>query len=571
MGLFGKRGGGLIPAVALSLLLAVPAPGTARAAAADPFPEISPYTHAEAVDLLEESVGSGSRCLTPTIHGSRESRPAEERAAVERALALLEGGVSFAQEQRVRNPRGLLYIYTDEPNDIDCIDRTDADGDGIPDVRRAITVGILEARRLLCETLGFAAPGPMEVLLVELGENLDGYVVPSPDRPIRPRLVLDATPSDGFDGARRAAIHQFAHAVAQAVSPSFPGDWAEALATWAVLTIDGSPDPMTAAMLSNRIDRLDSGLFDTGADNGAGNALWLSFLEQAYGISAIRTTIEELGRGLPVASALDRAVSRVSHDDLASAFAEFHLWSLLVGGRADRSHFSFAEHLEEPGFAFTGSGLPALSVQGDPPLAPFGAEQIRLLPDAGPGGMRLHFEGDFTARWEADLILVGEAGTVRRLALAISPEGRGEATVPLEGLAEAVLLVRNIGSGEDGPHRFTCAAHLEKGFPFEMGTLEAAPLEHPESGVLISWETLAEQQLVGFNILRQLEDGGRVTVVNPVWIPALGEPSTQTSYHFIDHSAAPGTSYSYRIQAITTSGLSSLSTAVVSKGTASDR
>jgi hypothetical protein len=566
MGLFGKRGGGLIPTLALSLLLAGSAPGIVRAAAADPFPEINPSTRIDAVKLLGESGGSGSRCLTPTIQMSRGGNPAEGRAAAGRALALLESGVSFAREQRLWKPGGVLYIYTDEPNDFDCIDRTDADSDGTPDIRRATTVGLKEARGLLVETLGLTAPAPIEVLLIELGDDLDGYVVPSPERPIRPRLVLDASPRDGYEGARRAAIHQFAHAVAQAASPSFPHDWAEALATWAVLTIDGAPDLTTGAVLSGRLDRLESGLFSTGADLGAGNAIWLAFLEQAYGISAIRTTIEELGRGLPVASALDRAVRRVSNDDLESAFAEFHLWSVLVGARADGRHFSFAEHLAEPEFAFTARGLPALSVQGDPPLGSFGAAQIRILPDAGPGGLRLHFEGDFAARWEADVILVGDLGTMRRLPLHLSAEGRGETTVPLEGIAEALLLVRNIGGSDDGPHRFTCAAHLEKGFPVEIVALDAAPLEQPDDGVLISWETLAEQELIGFNILRQREDGGRVTVVNPVWIPALGDLSTQTSYHFIDRSAGPGISYSYRIQAITISGLSSHSTPVVVKG-----
>ncbi len=571
MDLFGKRGGGLIPSFVLSLLMAGSATGTAGAAAADQFPEISPATRAEAVELLGASGESGSRCLTPAIQLSRSGSPAAGRAAARRALALLEGKVSLVRERRIWLPSGVLYIYTDEPNDFDCIDLTDADSDGNPDVRRATTVGINEARRLMVETLGFTAPAPIEVLLVELGDDLDGYVVPSPERPTWPRLVLDASPRAGHEGARRAAIHQFAHAVAQAVSPSFPHDWAEALATWAVLTIDGGPDLTMAAALSSRLRSLESGLFSTGADYGAGNAIWLAFLEQAYGISAVRTTIEELGRGLPVALALDRAVRRVSNDDLASAFAEFQLWSVLVGARADGRHFSFAEHLAGPEFAFTANGLPALSVQGDPPVSPFGATQIRIVPDAGPGGLRLHFEGDFAARWEADVILVDERGAIRRLPLHLSAEGRGDTTVPLEGISEALLLVRNLGGSDDGPHRFTFAAHLQKGYPVEIVALEAAPLEQPHSGMLISWETLAEEELIGFNILRQREDGERVTVVNPVWIPALGDLSTQTSYHFIDRSAGPGISYSYRIQAITTSGLSSHSAPVVAKVAATPR
>jgi hypothetical protein len=563
MCLLGNRVGGLIRASAASLLLAGLGCGTALAAAADPFPEIRPDTRAEAVKLLGESSGTDSHCLTPAIQISKSSGPLGEAPAVRRALALLESSISFTIEERVWGQGGVLFRYTDEPNAVDRIDPSDANDDGIPDVLSATTMGLVEARRLLVETLGLSAPAQMEVLLVELGGDLDGYFVPTRERPFRSRLVLDATPRRGAEGARRAAIHQFAHAVAQAVSASFPHDWAEALATWAVLTLDGVPDHATSVVLSNRLDRLESGLFSTEADLGAGNAIWLAFLEQAYGSSAVRTTVEELGRGLPIALALDRAVRRVSSDDLVSAFAEFHLWSLLVGSRADSRHFSFAELLAEPDFAFTAVGLPALSVQGDPPLTPFGSTQIRIVPDFGPGGLRVHFEGDFSARWETDLLLVGERGTLRRLPLRFSAEGRGEATVPLDGIAEALLLVRNIGSIDDGPHRFTFAAHLEKSFPFQLVALEAAPLEEPDAGVVVSWETLGEQELIGFNILRQHESGGLETVVNPVWIPAVGGQSNLTSYHFIDRSAAPGASYSYRLQGITTSGLSSYSSPVV--------
>jgi len=561
MGLFAKRAGLSVQAVALCLLLLGPlageSGGTAFAAAADPFPEIRPATRAEAIKLLREKSGTISPCLTPGIQLSRQSSPLDVTPSVNRAVALLERRVLFAREEAVWGPGGILVRYTTVENSFDRIDPADSNGDGIPDVLSATIAGLEDASRLLLDSLALSAPLPMEVLLVELGDGLDGYTVPARGQPPRSRLVLDASPRQGVDGARRAAIHQFTHAVAQAAGPSFPHDWAEAFATWAVLTLDANPDSFMLETLSARLQNLDTGLLDTASDLGAGNAAWLAFVDQAYGRSAVRTTIDELGRGLPVAAALDRA------DDLASAFAEFHLWSLLVGRRADDRHFSFAGLLPDPAFAGTAEGLPALSVRAEPPIAPFGAAQIRLLPDAGPGGMHIHFEGEFSARWETDLILVSDQGVMRRLRLELSAEGRGGSTIPLEGVAEALLLIRNMGGDDEASHRYTYSANLEKGFPFELTMLQAAPVEAPGMGLLVSWETQSEQQMIGFNILRQREQNGRRVVVNPVWIPAVGDQNNLTSYHFIDRSAEPGIAYIYSIEGITTSGLSSRSRPVI--------
>jgi hypothetical protein len=566
MGLSGKRKCLAVRAAALLLLgsLVGACGQEALAAASDPFPEIGPSTRAEAIQLLREKSSARPYCLTPSLQLSREGGDLAASQSVRRAVALLEDRISFARGETVLSPGGIPVRYTAEQNALDRIDPTDANGDGVPDVLSGTIEGLEEASRLLLESLALSAPFPMEVLLVELGNgDLGGYTAPARGEAHRSRLVLDATPPEGADGARRAAIHQFAHAVAQAVSPSFPHEWAEAFATWAVLTLDGRPDGLMTQILSARLRSLDSGLLDTGRDLGAGNAIWLAYLEQAYGRSAVRTTVNELGRGLPTASALDHALRRVSKDDLASAFAEFHIWSLLVGKRADNRHFSFAEFLPDPLFAGTAEGLPALSVRAEPALSPFGAVQIRILPDSDRGGMHIYFEGDFAARWETDLVLVSDHGTIHRLPLELSAEGRGGSTIPLQGIEEAILLIRNIGGYRDALHRYTYSADLEKDFPFELSTLEARPLEESGMGVLISWETETERQLIGFNILRQRAEGGRKVVVNPVWIPAVGDQANSTSYHFIDRSADPGTAYIYSIEGITTSGLSSGSEAVV--------
>lgn len=543
----------------LAALFALVAAAGVRAAADDPFPVPRPESRAEALAWLSGSDAGVAACPTPSIQLARSIAPFARSAAVGPALDLLDGPISLLGEESVAGPDGVAVRYTVQPGAADATRADDEDGNGRPDLLDATLAGLAQARRLLVEELALAPPHLSDIVLLDLGGQRDGYVSASLDRAARIRIVLPAAPGGGTAEARRAAIHQYAHAVALALSPSFPPHWAEAFAAWAVLTLDGSPDARLTAAFNVRLGRLHAGLVSADLGLAAGNGLWFAFLEQNYGSTAVRVAAEELARGLPVTTALDRAVRRISTDDLPAAFREFHLWSVLVGSRDDGRHFSFAGRLADPSFVSTAEGLPALSVQADPPLAPLGATQFRLIPGADRGGMSLRFEGDFSARWEADLLLVDERGTMRRLPLALSPEGGGECTVPVAGLGEALLLVRTL-DGDDGPvHRFTYAAHSEARFPFALAALSAVPLDPAGSGVLVSWETSSEQQLLGFNVLREREDGGRSVTVNPVWIPALGDEVLPTSYHFLDRSAVEGVVYRYRVEGITTDGLTSRS------------
>jgi hypothetical protein len=175
--------------------------------------------------------------------------------------------------------------------------------------------------------------------------------------------------------------------------------------------------------------------------------------------------------------------------------------------------------------------------------------------------MRVHFEGDFSAIWEVDLLLLGTDGTKRRLSVPLE-RGRGDYSVPARGLHEAWLLVRSLGGELAGPFRYSYSAHTLKGFPFELIALEAEPLERADDGVLVRWETATEQDVIGFNVLREPSDGGHRVAVNPVWIPALGNPTSATTYHFLDRSGKVGEAYDYRVEAITRDGLTSVSDAV---------
>ncbi len=550
-------------AAGLTLTLALGAgAGSVRAAEREDFPSVRPATREQAVAVLSGG-GAGLSSLTPLILSNWQG--ADAPPAIRRALGVLARAETLPRERRASLPDGSVLRYTTSRGSFDRIDGTDLDRDGRPDLLQVAAVAFADAQQLLVGQLGLTPPDPLDVLLVRVGRELDGYLVPATAPSGRTRIVLEASEGIASDaGLRRAAIRQYAFAVALATGPAMPPAWAEALATWSAMRLTGGPHAETARLLSERLTRFAEGLETESLDLAAGNALWLAFLDEAYGPSAVRLTVEELAAGAPARAALDDGLRRGAGTSLPSALRDFQLWGVLVGDRSDRRHFSFAERLEPPQFPTEAEGLPALAVQTAPPVAPLGGTLVRLRPDAAEGGLRVYFEGEFTTTWEVDLLLVGTRGTLRRLPLPVGPEGRGEVTVPLRGMAETLLLIRNLGPDAD-PRRFSWAADLERGYPYELNALDATGRRGGTAGTLISWETRSERNLVGFNVLRYPDGGGSPVRVNPVWIPAVGGESELTSYQFLDTGADPGRTHVYRIQGITLEGLPSLSDPVLSR------
>jgi hypothetical protein len=165
----------------------------------------------------------------------------------------------------------------------------------------------------------------------------------------------------------------------------------------------------------------------------------------------------------------------------------------------------------------------------------------------------LRFEGDLGTRWEADLLLFDGEGRIRRLPVNLA-DGDGGETVALQGIEEVFLLVRNLGGDDAISRTYTYAAHLDAAYPFEIARRSVERLDDDDAR-LVSWETISERDLVGFNVLRSRAGSDTAVTVNPVRIPALGEPDYATSYSFVDRTALRGVPYVYRIEAITRDGL----------------
>jgi hypothetical protein len=506
----------------------------------------------QAVAALSESAHSVP-CLTPIIQSVGADRQ-HALSSARRALATLVSDNALPPERAGGAGDAITVRFTSDPGASDRLLPTDANGNGRPDAVDDAMAGIAAAQKLLVDQLELPNPGPIEIVLSRLGSSVEGLSVPS-TRGVKTRVWLDPSVLAGAFELRRAAEHQYAHAVAAAAGLN--ASWGEAFATWTAITLEHSPDDRTVALIADRFAAAGAGLVTQDPALSAGNAAWLAFLHESYGTTAVKLAVEELGRGGSDQAALDRALRRATGEGIDTALREFQLWALLVGTRDDGRHFSFADRLPAPSFASTADALPALSIQADPEIGPMGQAAILLHPDERAGGVTVRFEGDIASRWGADVLIQRTSGELRRVAIKLAADDAGELTLPLQDVADVVLLVRDLDPEGRPARRYSWAAQFEPGFPAEFGSVRAEPTE--AGGVLVSWETSSERSLLGFNVVRARGDRGRAARINPVWIPSVGDAAGSAAYSFYDATAEPGISYRYRIEAVTLEGLQSRS------------
>jgi hypothetical protein len=543
-------------AVLIGLLATIPA--LAASSSADLVP-IRSAARLQSIATLTAGGPASSPCLTPTLQVIRSERQ-RGTAVNRRALTALASDPTLPGERVAVDADGNTVRFTVERTAADRVEATDDNGNGLPDAVDEVLSGASRAQRLLIGQLELPSPGTLEIVLSRLGSNVEGVSIPLSGRPARNHVWLDSSAVRTAPASlRRAAEHQYAHAVAAAVG--LDPAWGEAFATWTVLALESIPDDRTVAVLAGRLAAANTGLVTQDLDLAGGNAAWFAFLNDAYGPTAVKLAIEELGRGGSDQAALDSAMRRATGSSLDAALRDFQVWTLLVGPRDDGKHFTFASRLPAPAFAASAEAFPALSVQAEPEVGPMGHAAVLLRPDELGGGLTIRFEGDPSARWAVDLLLVHPNGALRRVPVVLDADDASELSVPVQDVREVLLLVRNLDPEGRPARRYSWAAQFEPGFPAEFGALRAEPTSRG-AGTLVSWETVTERGLLGFNVLRSRLDRGAAVRVNPVWIPSVGESSGPAAYSFFDAGAEAGVAYRYEIEAVTLEGLASRSEAI---------
>ncbi len=75
-----------------------------------------------------------------------------------------------------------------------------------------------------------------------------------------------------------------------------------------------------------------------------------------------------------------------------------------------------------------------------------------------------------------------------------------------------------------------------------------------DGAVVLSWETAAEIDNEGFNLLRGIAPRGEFEAVNDRLIPAAGGPAFGAVYEYVDTAVEVGTTYYYLLENVATSG-----------------
>jgi hypothetical protein len=424
----------------------------------------------------------------------------------------------------------------------------DRDRNGHPDLVDRVAEAVSASLSLLEGRLGYAAPA-LDVYLVDLGFGLEGYAVPDERSPF---LVLDA----GLPSGRvmSAVLHQVTHAALQRLAPRSPAWWSEATAAFLALTGAGDLAGHEPALRA-RLQAAGRALTVDDLVLLPGGLLWPLFLsERAADPGVVRAVWEEMARG--GADPLEAAdvVLRSSGSSLVEAFREFCLWNLFTGGRDDGLHYPEGRLFPELPLPPAGPALPVVLGPVEPVEA-VASVAFRLPAEARRGALdvEVRVEGGSPG---ADLLVragAGEGGPVL-VPIPLDPGGAGRAAVPLGGIREAWIVLRNGPAAS--PARFEVRAAHDPYAPFDLAGLAA---EAVGASIVLQWTTASEKGLIGWNVQRAPSPEGPFQRLNGVALPAWGEGASDTGYVFVDDAVGPGRRYYYRIEGLTDAGLADVS------------
>ncbi|MCC7264798.1 MAG: hypothetical protein IT369_19955 [Candidatus Latescibacteria bacterium] len=378
------------------------------------------------LDQVQALHGAGAvlenprRCGTPLIVEARHTvRDPALRAKLAQSLARPQLPYSY------RTPSGYFRVHYDLMGR-DAVDPADTDGDRVPDYVEEAATALDEAWKLEVEVLGYRAPPgdggvdgeEYDVFLTEQAGGAYGWTYPdSYGTTTSSYIELDNNYAEtrywtqGLDGLRVTAAHEFFHAVQFGYYQGADGIWwQEASATWMEEVAHSEADDYLnylSAFLSDPERALDSPSFGYSDVHIYGAALFAHFLDQRHERSLIRATWEEWGRqGNAGLEHFDRVLRRQTAQGLGEAVSEFSVWNYFTGPRYRPGHF-YAESEKYPAVRSRSLATPAkVTVQHSDFLDHLASTYVRLEPQGRSGGLRLRFAPE-RGQWRAQLLLVG--------------------------------------------------------------------------------------------------------------------------------------------------------------------
>ena len=387
------------------------------------------------------------RCGTPYLLQAMEESTEHQR------LKLVQHRPST--QHSLLTPSGHFRVHYDAEGS-DAVDRTDDDGNGIPDYIDLAATVLDSIWTLEVEQLGYNPPpsdhglgggDEYDVYIMDLSRGGCGYgnavygcTYPgTSDAVTHSYLEIDNNFTDpgykqtrGLDALRVTIAHEFHHAIQFGYYAHGAGNWwQESTSTWmeevAYPHIDDYLQYLTH-FLGEPHRALNSGRL--GSLRTYGSAIFSHFLDQHYGPALEPLIREELNQHPPELVALrarahlnrliweeikehqsvhldhfDRVLRQVEPGGLGSVVGEFAVWNYFTDNR-HRAPF-YAEGDKYPTVPTRDLAVAAEAVARDTSLInATGSVYLRLQPHLRPGGVELFLDANQGA-WRRHLLLIG--------------------------------------------------------------------------------------------------------------------------------------------------------------------
>jgi len=288
---------------------------------------------------------------------------------------------------------------------IHAVSLVDEDKNGIPDyVDETIKAFDATWNRQIVE-LGYNPPpsdgdGVYDIYISSLGtQSVYGFTLPLGSDTVIPSYIeIDNNFTDanvyytqGIAGLQVTAAHEFFHAIQFGYYADFGASWWQELtATWMEDVV--YPDINDYyAYVPSRFNDPESSVdhFPPGTAYPFGGAVFAHYVEQVYGIDAVREVWESLKSRAPQTYRLSDIDVGMPTGGLGSVFPRYAVWNYLTGTRARPNYYTEASDL--PSIKFRDLGASG-SGSGTVTLDHLGASYIRVATAGLSGGLR----GTFT-------------------------------------------------------------------------------------------------------------------------------------------------------------------------------
>jgi hypothetical protein len=277
----------------------------------------------------------------------------------------------------------------------------DANANGIPDYVDETAKAFEETWSRQITELGYGEPpsdgdGVYDIVISSLGtQSVYGFTWPIGSDTIIPSYIeVDNNFTDanvyftqGLDGLKVTAAHEFFHAIQFGYYADFGAAWwQEMSATWMEDVVYPDINDFYA-YLPSRLNDPEASLdyFAGGSAHPFGGAIFAHYIEQVYGISAVRTAWETLKALSPKTYRLSDIDQGMPGGSFANVFPRYAVWNYLTDTRARPSYYSEAADFQSVklrDLGVSGSGTGSASIDH------LGATYVRVETAALSGGLR---------------------------------------------------------------------------------------------------------------------------------------------------------------------------------------